>query len=287
MKIWWGNGIEIFDNTENKKSSKYGSKGCKIPPRMSRFFHRKKLIYIHCRQKKEKCKHYFFPPQNIGDFPWLSRYIFALENGFDPKNPLWAEKGDGWGEVIIWCFVLSMSNFFDIAKLPQRIKTIPSLFSERVRMTVSEKFSHHFHWCEAGTHSRTVSTALRRSTPCSAQSERSVSVLVIERSLESSLNILRRLGWAFDSFGTEKESPIAAQAVWYGSCPSMTTFTFSNGVISNALKIFFHSGKHRVFEYSSFTKDMSVSQYGFSNSAPKTECHDEWIWTVILIIRKK
>ena len=27
--------------------------------------------------------------------------LLVLENGFDPKNPLWADRGEGWTEVII------------------------------------------------------------------------------------------------------------------------------------------------------------------------------------------
>lgn len=287
---------KVFDNSDNEKCRKDGGKSIGIPERMRWFFHRKKWGYIHCRQKKEKCKHYFLSHQSIGSFPWLSRYIFVFENGFDPKNPLWAENGDGCGDVIIWCFELSISDFFEIAKFPQRIKTIPSLFSERIRIVASVKFSHPFPWCDAGLPCSTVNTAFRRSIPCSAQSVRSVSVLVIQRSLSNSLNIFRRLGWGLLPLGTEKDNPIAAQigfchsewneesawyAVWYGSCPRMTTFTLSNGVISKARKIFFPSGKHFFCEYSLFIKLVRSSQYGFSNSEARTACQDEWIRTDI------
>ena len=33
--------------------------------------------------------------QLIGLIPLLSKYLLVLENGFEPKNPLYADNGDG------------------------------------------------------------------------------------------------------------------------------------------------------------------------------------------------
>lgn len=41
--------------------------------------------------------------QSIGLFPWSSRYLFAWEKCLQPKKPLWAESGDGWGPLITQC----------------------------------------------------------------------------------------------------------------------------------------------------------------------------------------
>ncbi len=109
-----------------------------------------------------------------------------------------------------------MSVFFEIAKFPQRIKTIHSFFSDKRWITVSVNCSQPFHPCDAGLASRTVRTAFRRSIPCSAQSVRSVCSLCIQVSLSNSLKIFLRLGWGLLPVGTENDKPIAAQT----GCPA-------------------------------------------------------------------
>ncbi len=259
-----------------------------------------------CYSKIEKCNFSYYH-QCTSFFHLSRRYVFVRENGWEPKNQLYAEKGDGCGLVIIWCFDESIRVFLDIAKLPQRINTIHSHLSDRRWITLSVNISHHFPPWEAGTPERTVKTAFKRRTPSCAQSERSVFSRLIQISLSSSLNILRRLGCALDHSGTENESHIAAHigcscnfshssegwnilnshfilagiyAVWYGSWPRMTTFTVSNGVESNARNICFPSGKHCSCEYSRLTKSVNSCQYGFSNSDERTASHDGWIFTI-------
>ena len=90
---------------------------------------------------------------------------------------------------------------------------IHSFFSDIVRITASVKISHHFPACEAATHDLTVSTEFSNKTHSSAQSVRSVCILLIQRSDSNSLKIFLRLGCALDPFGTEKESHIAAPGV--------------------------------------------------------------------------
>ena len=218
---------------------------------------------------------------SIANPPWDMRYASVRENGRDPKNPVWAENGEGCGEVMIWCFEVSMRDRFAIAYAPQRMNTTPSLHSDIDLIAASVNVSHPCFWWEAGSHSRTVRTLLRRRTHWSAQSERSVAVRRIPRSDSSSFRIFLRLGWGRDPSGTENESPIAAHGVWYGSCPRITTFTFSKGVISNARSIYFPSGKHRFVAYSAFTKAVSSCQYGASHSLARAACQDGWIRTVI------
>ena len=36
--------------------------------------------------------------QSIGSFPTETRYLFTFENGFEPKNPRCADRGDGCGD---------------------------------------------------------------------------------------------------------------------------------------------------------------------------------------------
>ena len=38
--------------------------------------------------------------QSIGFIPLLIRKLFVFENGLLPKNPLYAENGDGWADSI-------------------------------------------------------------------------------------------------------------------------------------------------------------------------------------------
>ena len=37
----------------------------------------------------------------MGFILFFFKYSFVLENGFDPKKPLWAENGEGWLLAII------------------------------------------------------------------------------------------------------------------------------------------------------------------------------------------
>ena len=38
--------------------------------------------------------------QSTGSSPFSLNIIFTLENGFEPKNPLFAVKGEGWALLI-------------------------------------------------------------------------------------------------------------------------------------------------------------------------------------------
>ena len=53
------------------------------------------------------------------------KIAFILENGFDPKNPLDADKGLGCTEEITWCLSKSINASLDLALLPQSTN-IPS-----------------------------------------------------------------------------------------------------------------------------------------------------------------
>jgi len=60
--------------------------------------------------------------QSIGVIPFLIKNSFVLENGLEPKKPLYAESGEGCTLVSTKCLE-SMYFFFSIAFFPQRIKT--------------------------------------------------------------------------------------------------------------------------------------------------------------------
>ncbi len=59
--------------------------------------------------------------QLIGAEPIFSRYWFAVENGFDPKKPLYADSGEGWADLMIGVFPSKAEAV--AASRPQRIAT--------------------------------------------------------------------------------------------------------------------------------------------------------------------
>src|SRR3990167_7727251 len=84
---------------------------------------------------------------------------------------------------------------------------------------------------------------------------------------------------------TAKHRPLAWPAPWYGSWPSITTLTLSNGHKSKALKIFFGGGYTAPFLYSSLTKAVSSAKYSLPNSSSKTFFHVGSIFTSIIVYR--
>src|SRR3990167_6551836 len=84
---------------------------------------------------------------------------------------------------------------------------------------------------------------------------------------------------------TAKHRPLAWPAPWYGSWPSITTLTLSNGHKSKALKMFFGGGYTAPFLYSSLTKAVSVAKYSLPNSSSSTFFHVGSIFTSIIVYR--
>src|SRR5262249_58763132 len=64
--------------------------------------------------------------QSIGSRPAATRASLARENGRLPKNPLDADSGDGWGDSITVCRLVSISAFFLRADAPHRMNTTRS-----------------------------------------------------------------------------------------------------------------------------------------------------------------
>ena len=61
--------------------------------------------------------------QSIGLILFFIKKSLVFENGFEPKNPLWAANGDGWALFKIKCLLFVISSSLDWANLPQRINT--------------------------------------------------------------------------------------------------------------------------------------------------------------------
>src|SRR3546814_13823188 len=61
--------------------------------------------------------------QSIGSRPASPSAVFARLNGRVPKNPLWADSGDGWGDSMTTCLVVSIWGAFRRADAPQSMKT--------------------------------------------------------------------------------------------------------------------------------------------------------------------
>src|SRR5690554_163174 len=119
-----------------------------------------------------------------------------------------------------------MSFAFFFANPPQSKKTTSFFSAEIVRITWSVKVSHPLPWCEPASCARTVSVALSNNTPCLAQWDKLPDFGIGRvKSLCSSLNILTNDGGGGTLSFTEKHNPCAWSIPWYGSWPSITTFT--------------------------------------------------------------
>ena len=113
---------------------------------------------------KSRRKLRFYNLQSISGFQILFKISFVLEKGLLPKNPLWAEKGEGWADSMMKCFLVSISIFLLLAKLHQRIKITQEVCLDIACMIWSVKVSQPiFQWL-AGSQAFTVKIALRSNT---------------------------------------------------------------------------------------------------------------------------
>ena len=97
------------------------------------------------------------------------RNSFVLENGLEPKNPLWAERGLGCTDFIIKCLGLVIKDSFFCALLPHKIKTMGSFLSLRDCIILSVNISQPIPLWELGQLALTVKTVFNSSTPWVAQ----------------------------------------------------------------------------------------------------------------------
>ena len=173
----------------------------------------------------------------------LSKKKFVFEKGCDPKNPLLAEYGDGWGLFKILCLLSSISKIFSCAFLPHKINTKFSFRELSEWSILSVNISQPLLECEEGLEDSTVKIVLSNKTPCFAQFERSPCWDgEIFRSELSSLNIFCKEGGILFPISTEKLSPLAWFWPWYGSWPIITTFKSDKLVNLKALKTLHWSG---------------------------------------------
>src|SRR5699024_7584985 len=164
--------------------------------------------------------------QSTGCWPDAFKKSFALEKGLLPKKPRYAESGLGCTDLIILCFVLSMSFSLSCAALPQSRYTMGSSFSFRLRITWFVKFSQPIFRWECALPFSTVSTVFTKRTTCLAQStKRPWFGRVTPSSFASSMNIFFNEGGGGTPGCTEKLNPCAWFGPWQGSWPKITTFT--------------------------------------------------------------
>lgn len=148
--------------------------------------------------------------QSISFILWLFKKSFVLEKGFDPKKPLLADKGDGWDDSIIRWLGLLINFFFDLAKLPQSIKTKGSFLEFRVDIISSVKICQPISLCELGFLSSTVRLAFSNKTPCLAQDiSEPLFEISIPKSFFSSLYMFLKDGGKLTPDLTEKDKPSA------------------------------------------------------------------------------
>ena len=149
-----------------------------------------------------------------------------MENGFEPKKPRWADRGEGWTEEIIWCLDESMISFMQFACLPQRINTILFSLVDITSITFFVKISHPMSLWEFALSFSTVNIEFKSKTPCSAHNCKfPVLEIGIFRSELSSLNIFKSDGGIVIPSLTLKDNPFAWPRPWYGSWPIITTLT--------------------------------------------------------------
>jgi len=84
-----------------------------------------------------------------------------------------------------------------------------------------------------------------------------------------------KLGGTFTHFCTEKLSPCAWPAPWYGSCPKITTFKLSKLLYLKALKISISAGNIFFPSHFSASKNHSMrGKYSELNSLSRIFCQD-------------
>ena len=94
------------------------------------------------------------------------KYAFALEKCLQPKKPLYADNGDGWGLLSTKFFSEFISASFFWAYDPHKMNTLPEI-SEIFLIIWSVKISQPISLCEFGLLSSTVNELFRSKTPWS------------------------------------------------------------------------------------------------------------------------
>lgn len=145
---------------------------------------------------------------------WVSSRLIR-ENGRLPKNPRYAESGEGCGAERTMCRSRLISICFFPAGLPQRTKTSGLGCSSSFWITWSVKLSQPLFRWEFAWLFWTVNTVFNKKTPCLAQGVRFPVVGVgIFRSADSSLKIFLSEGGSLFPSSTEKLNPCAWLGPW-------------------------------------------------------------------------
>src|SRR3989338_11275397 len=105
----------------------------------------------------------------IGFIAFDFKNSFVFEKGFEPKNPLYDESGEGCGDFNIRCFFSSISEAFVPAGFPHKIKTKLSFCSLRRLITLSVNISQPLFLCEFASLALTLKTVFSKNTPSFAQ----------------------------------------------------------------------------------------------------------------------
>lgn len=167
--------------------------------------------------------------QSISCIPLLRKKSLALLKCLQPKNPYSAERGDGWTVVRIKCLLLLIKAAFLWRTLPKHEYKILPFITQFLDNSVCEDFPSHVPvragfvgtYCEDGIHRK---HALRYPTVQISGSRNGLSQ-VLMYFLEY---VCQRTGNGY-SFRYGKADSIILTGIRIRSCPSMTTFTFSNG----------------------------------------------------------
>ena len=182
---------------------------------------------------------------------------------------------------------MSISVFFVHANPHHKTKINQSFLSDKRLIVASVNFSQPIFEWDIGSDCLTVNDEFNINTHWSAHFWRhQLFGDLIHKSDSNSLKIFCNDGGNLTHGCTEKHNQCACHGWWYGSCQIKTTFTWSNGVLLYALKIFFHSGYIIFHSLFSFCKKSFISEkYGFWNSSHNSFFQDSSICGSIMIAK--
>ena len=151
----------------------------------------------------------------MGESPCFVRYALVFEKCLQPKNPLYAESGDGCAHSNTKCLDVSIKDFLLRAFPPQRINTTCSFCLEinSITLSVNQAQPHlewEFAWC-----SRTDREVFIKSTPSFAHLVKFPLFGSGQPTSDcNSLKIFCKDGGFCTPSCTEKQSPCACPTFW-------------------------------------------------------------------------
>ena len=151
----------------------------------------------------------------MGVNPFCNKNSFVFEKCLQPKNPLYADKGEGCTLSKTKCLLVSIKDFLLRALPPQRINTTFSFCSEISLITLSVNHAQPHLECEFAWCARTEREVFNSRTPSFAHLVKfPLSGISQPISVRYSLKIFSSEGGLSIPSCTEKQSPCACPTLW-------------------------------------------------------------------------